>query len=157
MRFPGQRYDSATQLNYNYFRDYDSSAGRYVESDPIGLFGGINTYAYVAGRPLVAVDPFGLAIKCAPYLNLGIVTIEKCTDESEPTLQSAKDAKRMSGSELDKACRNNGYKDAHAMKRDYQLDSTYDIFVDKDGNMYAGPRQGTGTPRYLYMNVKGMP
>ncbi len=37
MRFPGQQYDSAAGLNYNYFRDYDAATGRYVESDTIGL------------------------------------------------------------------------------------------------------------------------
>ena len=36
MRFPGQRYDSATGLNQNYFRDYDTSTGRYGQSDLIG-------------------------------------------------------------------------------------------------------------------------
>ncbi|MFY0104376.1 RHS repeat-associated core domain-containing protein, partial [Acinetobacter baumannii] len=36
LRFPGQYYDQETGLHYNYFRDYDPSTGRYVESDPIG-------------------------------------------------------------------------------------------------------------------------
>jgi uncharacterized protein RhaS with RHS repeats len=45
----------------NYFRDYDPSVGRYVESDPIGLRAGTNTYAYVGGSPLAKADALGLA------------------------------------------------------------------------------------------------
>ena len=60
LRFPGQRYDSATGLNYNYFRDYDPSTGRYVESDPIGLRGGASTYGYVFQQPMKYTNEFGL-------------------------------------------------------------------------------------------------
>jgi RHS repeat-associated protein len=60
LRYPGQYYDQETGLNYNYFRDYEPGTGRYVESDPTGLAGGISTYAYVGNNPLTGIDPYGL-------------------------------------------------------------------------------------------------
>ena len=57
LRLPGQYFDEETGLHYNYFRDYDPSLGRYIESDPIGLEGGINTYLYVGNNPLKWVNP----------------------------------------------------------------------------------------------------
>ena len=52
MRFPGQYYTSETAINGNGFRTYDPTTGRYIESDPIGLAGGINTYGYAEANPL---------------------------------------------------------------------------------------------------------
>ena len=46
--------------HYNYYRDYDPSIGRYAESDPIGLRGGLNSYSYVKSRPLTWRDDNGL-------------------------------------------------------------------------------------------------
>ena len=60
LRFPGQYFDKETNLHYNYFRDYSPEIGRYVQSDPIGLTGGINTYSYVENNPLNEYDSDGL-------------------------------------------------------------------------------------------------
>lgn len=59
LRFPGQQADAETGYRQNYFRDYNPAQGRYIESDPIGLRGGINTYAYVSGSPTSLIDPHG--------------------------------------------------------------------------------------------------
>jgi len=59
LRFPGQYYDQETGQYYNYHRDYDPLVGRYVESDPGGLRGGLNTYVYVADSPVDGIDLFG--------------------------------------------------------------------------------------------------
>ena len=59
IRFPGQYYDEESELHYNYFRDYDPELGRYTQSDPIGLVGGINTYGYAYQNPVMNYDPDG--------------------------------------------------------------------------------------------------
>ena len=58
-RFPGQYADDETRFSYNFLRDYDPTLGRYIESDPIGLNGGLNTYTYVRNNPTARIDPSG--------------------------------------------------------------------------------------------------
>lgn len=62
LRFPGQYYDAESGNNYNYFRDYDPSIGRYIESDPVGLVGGFNTFIYGLNNPPRYKDPLGLDV-----------------------------------------------------------------------------------------------
>jgi len=64
LRYPGQYFDTETGTNYNLNRTYESATGRYLQSDPIGLDGGINTFAYVGSNPLQMIDPLGLC-SCA--------------------------------------------------------------------------------------------
>ena len=61
IRMQGQHYDEETGLHYNRHRYYDPMLGRYITQDPIGLAGGMNSYAYVSNKPTGYIDPRGLA------------------------------------------------------------------------------------------------
>jgi RHS repeat-associated protein len=67
LRIPGQYADADSELFYNYLRDFDRFTGRYIQSDPIGLAGGVNTYEYVGANPLSVKDPRGLFAILGPF------------------------------------------------------------------------------------------
>jgi len=155
--YAGLYWHGASGLYLATYRAYDPRAMRWLSRDPIEEAGGVNLYGYVGGNPQSYTDSLGLAVSCKTVLHLGLAKVQVCEDDGKsPGEQSAKDAKRMSDKELDKACKNNGYRDAHDMKRDFGYGSDTDIFSDKDGNMYAGPRKGSGTPQYIHMNASGV-
>ncbi|MDR2331505.1 MAG: RHS domain-containing protein, partial [Comamonas sp.] len=59
LRFPGQYWDPESDSHYNFYRDYKSQVGRYLQNDPIGLDGGLNLYAYSNANPLKQFDSTG--------------------------------------------------------------------------------------------------
>jgi RHS repeat-associated protein len=61
-RYAGMYFDAETGLHYNWHRYYDPKVGRYISSDPIGLWGGLNTFSYVKNNPLRWIDPHGLDV-----------------------------------------------------------------------------------------------
>lgn len=90
LRFPGQYADVELGTNYNFMRDYKPAAGRYVESDPIGLNGGMNTYGYVKGNPVNDVDQRGLANSSAVgAMGPGNVGISPASTTPPPGILSA--------------------------------------------------------------------
>jgi RHS repeat-associated protein len=60
LRFPGQYFDVESGLAYNVNRDYESVTGRYIQSDPIGLAGGVSTFSYALANPASQSDLLGL-------------------------------------------------------------------------------------------------
>ena len=112
--FRGRERDSDTGLLYYRARFYDPQLGRFISEDPIGLNGGINTYAYVGNNPVWANDPLGLAtllVVVSPRGNGGggtayILLLDKngnrinvcgCTEEYFTGYAVAGDPNRMLG------------------------------------------------------------
>ena len=60
LRYMARELDPLTGLYYVRNRRYDPVTHRFVSEDPIGLEGGINTYAYVGNNPTNLRDPLHL-------------------------------------------------------------------------------------------------
>jgi RHS repeat-associated protein len=177
LRFPGQIYDAQTQLSYNYYRDYNPNTGRYVQSDPIGLGGGLNTYAYVEGNPTRYIDPKGQSIWIVPaaeagatagsFVCPGVGTViggalgagigagvgwylgDKYFNESSDDEISPGD-KALSPGEIEKL-KDAGI-DPHDLKPK-KNGSKYDLFKDKNGNVIVKPKAGNGPGEETGINI----
>ena len=70
LRYPGQwtvpeaEGLGLPEMYYNLYRWYVPGWGRYSQSDPIGLRGGVNLFGYANGNSLRFVDPLGLRPCC---------------------------------------------------------------------------------------------
>ncbi len=85
LRFPGQYFDAETGLNYNYFRYYDPKTGRYTQTDPIGLTGGMNPYVYAGDNPARFIDPDGkLFMQIVAVVLVGAIVAELIVEALHP-------------------------------------------------------------------------
>ena len=92
-RFPGQRFDESTGSLHNGFRTYNAKLGRYMQSDPLGLSAGWNTYAYVGNSTVEKMDPWGLKIKYKDKVSENAVNyLEKNSPTAALEIKKAKDS-----------------------------------------------------------------
>ena len=87
LRFPGQYADAESGLVHNGFRDYCSACGRYIQSDPIGLDGGLSTYGYVGSNPHISFDLLGTEQK-SPDVLLALVPGQGAWDAAVNSYQA---------------------------------------------------------------------
>jgi RHS repeat-associated protein len=87
LRFPGQLFDGQAGLHQNGRRDFDPAVGRHVESDLLGLGGGVNTYAYAKDRPDILIDPAGYS-ELPPVSWTPDTLCTRCLPWSSQSLQS---------------------------------------------------------------------
>jgi RHS repeat-associated protein len=89
---PGQYYDEETNNYYNYFRDYDPTTGRYLQRDPIGLGGGLNSFTSLENNPMKNSDVMGLLItgKAGSIFATDVRNVDISTEVQRPMIEDPK-------------------------------------------------------------------
>ena len=174
LRLPGQLFDPASGFHQDWHRDYDPRLGRYIQPDPIGLAGGLNTYAYVGGNPINQIDPEGFFAQAIPacllnascaaavlgttYLlgqKLGELckgsgdSLDRFLNESTEDRNPAQD-KRLSPGEI-RALKGAGV-DPEELKGGKRTGSQ-DLYKDQKGNIYVKPKGGKGAGEPTGLNI----
>ena len=159
LRFPGQYYDAGMGTHYSYFRDYDPRVGRYLQSDPIGLAGGMNTYGYALQNPVNYYDPNGqfaipAIIPLIPPAIEGIagalggialgLGISRVINQADNECESNKQCKKATPFQLSKA----NISSEHEFKAEWGAipNSRFDICACKDGSVVIKAVGGCGRP-----------
>jgi RHS repeat-associated protein len=86
-RFAGTRLDAETGLYYARARMYDPAIGRFLQTDPIGLRGGTNLYAYVGNDAINLTDPRGLDPNASSG-NWSLTSVNTAVQQGLSALQS---------------------------------------------------------------------
>jgi RHS repeat-associated protein len=90
--FAGYRYDAETGLYYVRARYYSPQLGRFLQTDPIGIRGGRNLYAYVNNDPINRTDRHGTipdgprVSSMGPFMVGGITVTSGIIQPINPTL-----------------------------------------------------------------------
>lgn len=162
LRFQGQYLDRETGLHFNTFRFYDPDVGRFTTPDPIGLAGGLNTYAY-SPNPFMWSDPLGLAA-CSKKVD----ALRNGPQKTVVTVKTKKEANELLAEAFPKAqkVRGIGSQDAQGIrkknkmdqfkKRDGKVRYRKDYPINKEtGRVYGhDDPKGTGHGELPHVNIK---